>query len=705
MGILTQEQLLVKKQQLIIKRNEKEGITTTFALVVRTKLADNFTQKALFNPETQAYEAHQITANDQHLILQRNTTNQDTQPYAQLSVAVKDAIDSDNMQLRLLDMTRTLDFMLEQRAAQFPEHAGTYQQKREALAALVENLNKYQTEQEYEYELIKIIKSVGLDHGLDPNNPKGYAQLLEYYRIMATLLEPATVLDSYYTEGQGQDKTTHQEVSVPVTAKTEQQKAALKELGQLALNPAKNNTNAHSGLPAAFQEVNVVFNHFMQLNNRMLGAQARQYVAVGAKNAYVVRYAVQKDNETHVLINGRAGSPAYVGPDKEKIYKFTKEKFVSEEEVQAHTHENLRQMQATVKSLTGSDEMGIVHLVSNVSNNHEKHMVAHTQSAASACNHIYYNNIPVNGYGVVLFNTIAPEYNTGSLTLGRVGTVFTQHARYALAVQLGGQKPEVVCFYICASGQDRTGTALKERQLEFLQNVTGLSREDCEMIHARMANGAHITELRNPGSPGIKTESDGGLYGEVLTDTLYRDSANSNKTPPIHDLPHAVLVCEREIGTDICRCYFIDSRSVATDAEIAVVKDEQKNNVIFVVDQFAKALTSQGDSDRGIEDIAPTFLSNGEAILQVHEQLLQTHARAGNIGLVSQSLLARFREVTREQGSANTKDLSQDNRVKKLVNKGQPTCGCSLEIKCWGSRSEKSAATHISSVPLLTIKN
>ncbi len=705
MGILTQAVLLKKKQELIVNRNKKEGITTTFSLVEKAALNTGFKDETLYAPQTTAFNATNLLHDEQHLIIQHNHTNQDTVPYARLTEVAQTNIEQDNMKLRMLDMTRTLDLMLEQRALQFSDHAAKYNQKREALFSVFERLtyDHIKTEKDYEYELIKIIKSVGLDHGLDPNNPKAYAQLLEYYRIMASLLDPATVLESRYTEGADQDEMTHQEVSVPVTTKTDEQRAALKVMQQLALNPAKNNTNAHSGLTAAFQEVNTVFSHLIQLDNRMLGAQARQYIAEGAKNAYIVRYAIQKQGKIYVLINGRAGSPAYVGPDKEKIYKSTKDKFVSEVEIQTHTQENLQQMQASAQMLTGSNEIGIVHLVSNVSNNHEKHMVTHTRDAAANGNHIYYNNIPVNGFGAVLSNQIAPEYNTGSdLYATRVLSVFSKTDRYELAVRIAGSKSDVVCFYICASGQDRTGTAVKESQLEFAV-ACGMTREQAEHIHACMANGAHITELRGPGSPGIKLESEGGLFGEELTETLYRRSADSNKTPPIHELPEFVLVCQREIGTDICHAYLVKTEAIVVE-DISSMPDKNINNVMYVVDQFTQALTPRGNQDRQIEDIAPLCLNDGEAILQVHEQLLKTHKNARGIGLVSQSLLGRFREVTSEDGSANAKGMVKDNRVKNLVNKGQPSCGCSLKIECWGNtQKEKSVSANISNVPLLAL--
>ena len=88
----------------------------------------------------------------------------------------------------------------------------------------------------------------------------------------------------------------------------------------------------------------------------------------------------------------------------------------------------------------------------------------------------------------------------------------------------------------CASGQDRTGTAIEKTTQTWQEaryKELGLETGNIETMRAMGGNAAEITSHHIPGSRGMKTESKAGdTFGKAANEQFYLASAKTNKKNP-----------------------------------------------------------------------------------------------------------------------------------------------------------------------------
>ncbi len=484
-----------QKFTLLRERYAIEGVTTEFSLVDRNDAYSKF--KASNNQQLlDLKNVKQASINSDCLILQINHTNADTKPFA--NTAQQATYKFINMQLRVLDMTRTLDLMLQAREQHDPKNSAFYAAQREKLHQEFHNLDRYNdstnsdseiaaAEQIYDATLINIIQTCQLDTGI-PKTTAGYSKLLDKYRIMAGFLDPATILQSEYTE----DELKLVDISIPVTEKTTAQKQSLIEF--------------QSGTSEAQQEMDQVFLPYMLKDNTNAGAQGRKEVGPTDKNAYVNYQGIQEGEKVYSKTNLRSGSLYYEKGNKE-IDASTRTTYAAQ---------NLQQLkQAQQRLISKNENLGeqpkklvVIHLVTNLGFNQEDKQIAETKKACKA-NGDSYNNIPVNPWGAILFNKIDPEFAKNITFWDRFKTIFSQQARYDLAAKVAKNAEEAgyEVVFICASGQDRTGFAIVMDALNFAKDKVQKSFRELINIRGKLGHNANITDLKNLGSPGAKSAS------------------------------------------------------------------------------------------------------------------------------------------------------------------------------------------------------
>lgn len=402
-----------------------------------------------------------------------------------------------------------------------------------------------QLERKFNTALLKVLHEANLAQGCD--NKEDAEHLLFHYRNLSSLIEdPARAMVTLtYDQHAG---ILQRETQYPVTEKTAKQHETMKELSSIQLHPFDNEKNAHNSKNSATQEADALFAELMDKDTTALSAQARKTHLVGAKNAFIVKNELIQLDElpvTDVDLNqfqatdkntlwlARTGVPVYVGSG-EKIGR-----------VDAHTQENLEQIRMAAVKRIGipNPKLHITCLNTYSPLENQMKMVDSLYRATRGRgqgDEITY--APTNPDGTFRRMDIAPnllfeegEKPSKSIPLQKKDRL-EQVSKIVLAA---ANTDSTVSVVQCASGQDRTGTAVEKATQSWMSKCYAAMGKDpshIETMRAEGGNAAEITTHHIHGSPGMKTESMannffGGAttFSDAAAEQFYRDSANTNK--------------------------------------------------------------------------------------------------------------------------------------------------------------------------------
>ncbi len=369
-------------------------------------------------------------------------------------------------------------------------------------------------EKAFSSKIVEVIHHNNFDAGL--STAKDYAKLLNYYRNLSSVLDPAaTIVTTSYSADLG---LTVVDRADPVVAKNKLQQTAFD--AQVSLE--QYGQTHHTKLPLAYQEANIAFLEQFKSSNRRMASAMRATHPHSVKNAYKVTCTVQKNGEKDVSIKfSRGGSLAYTG------------KHVSKKDRIYATYQNLRQLQAKSVQILNTDIMDHAR---------QDRMVQESRIASKRQKN-FYNYTPANDIGTlagaVVANKSADYFRS---PLDKVKT--TEHVvnvAYDAAQKFGHEH-----YFSCASGQDRTGTISLGVKRKFLseqvaaQNPVDQTKE-LEYLLAGPQHDAILASFAKPGSPGLKTVSQPinrfistkSYFNQDTLNSLYSKEADKNKAPLI----------------------------------------------------------------------------------------------------------------------------------------------------------------------------
>ncbi|CAM2958824.1 hypothetical protein [Legionella worsleiensis] len=372
-------------------------------------------------------------------------------------------------------------------------------------------------------------------------------ELLFHYRNLSSLLEnPARIMVTLTYDAQAQ--VFQRETQYPVTEKTSKQHELIKELSQIQPYPLDEEKNAHNVKNIAAQQADSFFAGLMNEDTTALSAQARKTHPIGAKNAFLVKNelfnitaedlkqfnpvsgAAEKD---HTLWLVRMGVPVYVGKGE------------SASAVAAYTVENLEQIRKAALQRMGIDHprLHVTCLNTYSPLEHQTIMIDHLYKATrqkGKGDDITY--APTNPDGTFRALDIAPGLQFDPED-APVSTFPLQKAnrleQVAKIVLAAANQDNTLSIVQCASGQDRTGTAVEKATQSWMQkqySKMGKDSANIETMRAQGGNAAEITTHHIHGSPGMKTDSmaynffgRGTAFSRMASQQFYRSSAKTNK--------------------------------------------------------------------------------------------------------------------------------------------------------------------------------
>jgi hypothetical protein len=463
----------------------------------------------------------------------------------------------ENLLLRALSVVRGIDQVLRFQHAENPSELWEigraklkilYQQLMATLMdADVSRANFKKIQKQFNSQLIQVLHEMQLDTGIDDS--QGFKKLLGHYRNLAALLDPAKTMKTITQHTLGDVEITQTEISAPITQKTAEQKQQIDVMKKIIPRQPEIYNDFHSSKKVAFQLANQAFCELLKMDDRRLPAQSRLAIAPTLKNAYLVTNQCEfkrGDNITSMHCTTlRCASLVYVGGDDSK------------DKLKKYAHENLIQLQTAA----AEKNLHITILLTNSMLNHQDLIIRTTTNALESINdnkmqaalqrktieidsYIYYSYIPTNFQGSTEKAELAPII--GELKLKLPATAkpdfFNRYARLDFAAQVINLFSNVANFInvtMCASGQDRTGTATEAAtQIWILNQYKNFGIDAVkETIEKQRALGCHnavLASLAAPGSPGMKADSNIKTYFSALTDQyFYRDDANTNKLLPL----------------------------------------------------------------------------------------------------------------------------------------------------------------------------
>lgn len=403
-------------------------------------------------------------------------------------------------------------------------------------------------------------------------------RLLQHYRNLSSLLEPARkmVTISYGHQNNvldGQKKILHRETHYPVTKKTPIQKQVLKKLAVSTSYPFGKNNGDFQLL--AMEEADSLFAKLLKRDDTMLPAQARKTHLVGVKNAYIVKHEIIPLNEAprenflekiaqlqatpeNTLWLARSGSPVFIGKGEDS------------QSIQTHTDENIKQILNEAKSLShlsDKDKLSLHVTILNTNSLIEKQhtIVKHVKKYQDDNTPYTWSYIPTNIEGTLRVAMINQQVQNTLQISAELPFDKPARVKKAAKVILAAVQPNQLSLAHCASGQDRTGTALERATQDWIQNryqtlqstlnkkgfKINSSRHLIKKFRAESSNAAEIASHLVPGSSGMKDDSRAGnvLGKGLLSEQFYRKSAQMNKKDPVNDVPFLKNVLNYQINS------------------------------------------------------------------------------------------------------------------------------------------------------------
>lgn len=365
-------------------------------------------------------------------------------------------------------------------------------------------------EQSFNTFLVECLHQANLTWGCETEAEA--EKLLFHYRNLSSVLEPSRTLITLTYDKVA--RIFQRETQYPVTRKTALQKAEMARLKEVVVYPLKTEKNSHTSLPPAMQEANSIFADLIARDDRALPAQTRKTHLVGSKNAFVVKnelipvQVLPEDTSSlhaqpeNVLWLGRMGSPVFVGKGEKETAR------------QTHTRENLEQMRITAQEKMGRKSLKL-HLTT-------LNTVTPLENQATIVSHLYQatrenqtteddiSYAPTNPDGTFRRLDVSrhlPQDRVGEISPLQKATRLASVSHIMLAAR---NQKDTFSLVNCASGQDRTGTAVEKTTQDWMKQryqAFGKDTGNIDHMRAEGGNAAEITTHHVHGSPGMKIES------------------------------------------------------------------------------------------------------------------------------------------------------------------------------------------------------
>ncbi|ETO92700.1 hypothetical protein [Legionella oakridgensis] len=487
-------------------------------------------------------------------------------------------IEANNMLLRTLSRLRPIDFAIDKKlggegAAIRAEMRTEFAKLSEKILAIAQDSAKSNdakleeikaAEKAFNTFLVEKLHDAHLTEGCD--SAKDAENLLFRYRNLSSVLTPArTMVTLTYDETAGM---LQRETQYPVTKKTPEQQEELEKLKEVLPYPGHDEKSAHTRLSVAEQQADSLFAELIASEDTALPAQARKTHLVGAKNAFIVKNELilleepsvldrpdeldaLRAEEENVLWLARMGSPAYVGSGE------------STERVRLHAGAALEQVRVTAAEKMGQEAADLKLHVTTLNT------YTFLESQATIVSNIAavtrkegrgddYSYLPTNDDGTFRVVDIAEGLDFGEEGRPRGSAPLAKATRLdSVSKVMRAAAKTFLSVVNCASGQDRTGTAVEKTTQDWTKEryvALGKDPTHIEEVRARGGNAAEITAHHVHGSPGMKDDSIANNYidshetfSEAVTRELYRKSAGTNKENKVGDVAFLKHPCARAI--------------------------------------------------------------------------------------------------------------------------------------------------------------
>jgi hypothetical protein len=464
-------------------------------------------------------------------------------------------------------------------------------------------------------------------------------KLLSHYRNLSSLLVPARTMVTVTYDADA--KVLHRETQYPVTIKTLKQKAELDNLKAVTPYPIGDEKTAHTTLKKALQQADSFFAEEIVADDTALPAQTRKTHLVGAKNAFVVKnelfFGVEQEsinaqvNATpeNTLWLGRTGSPAYIGKGE------------TSSRVLEHTKEALEQIRLTAESLmpraVDAPRLQLHMTILNTDSplEHQSTIVDNIQDAMKDTDNAW-SYAPTNWDGTNRLLEVSDKLNfelskkpSGSSPSDKKGRLES----VASIMQAAAKQPNFLSVVNCASGQDRTGTAVEKTTQDWIAeryalNGQGHSIPRIGTIRATSFNAAEITSHHVHGSPGMKQDSQtDGIFSEKADREFYRNSAKTNKKNKVDKVDFLKIPSERDREKYLAALdelgQFLRIRSDENNHPDDVLNKWSQNLLTSIIDSF-------GDTDCRKSPTAKSLHWATEALTQTSKTIKELQPGLAN---------------------------------------------------------------------------
>lgn len=524
------------------------------------------------------------------------------------------AIEGNNALLRCLSRLRAIDHAIHQKYQEKPPGNSIRADLKDKLAILTEKMISAgqekdaktaleqikQLEQDFDTDLIDALHQANLTKGVTTADEA--KKLLFHYRNLSSLIIPArTMVTLTY------DNVAHvvqRETQYPVTKKTDTQRKAIDQLRDLNPHPLKQDKNAHTSQRLAMQEADALFVDLMLKDTRALPAQTRKTHLVGAKNAFIVKNELKflsegeeipddwQAEKGNILWLARTGVPVYVGKGE------------SSDQVQIHTLENLEQIKIAAQHHMAAEEKPKIHITTlntDTPLENQSQMISQLYKATrqNTANEDNISYTPTNTDGTFRFVDVAPELYEGEKNKRRPIGSAPLNKKWRVStvadVMLQAAKWGFLSVVNCASGQDRTGTAVEKATQEWMkEQYEKLPTDNIETMRAQGSNAAEITTHHVHGSPGMKEESQASsTFSPEASKQFYRKSAMTNKKNPIGHVDFLKIPSKQAVNE-----FLLNRRAFLKKLNEAEPKDQP------LLQQANKVLAEVNKITKGSEDVA-----------------------------------------------------------------------------------------------------
>lgn len=551
---------------------------------------------------------------------------------------------------------------------------GNDEEKNELIKKKEEEFNTFLVEKLHDADLTKGCKS-----------GKDAEKLLFHYRNLSSILSPARTMVTLTYDKEA--NVLQRETQYPVTKKTKEQNIELTKLATITPYPSESQKNSHTSQKLASQEADHLFADLFIKEDRVLGAQARKSHLVGTKNAFIVKnelmprgdaglpQSIEEIDGLHAapadtLWLARMGSPAYVGKGEET------------DAIQTHTQENLQQVRETSAQLMGKDAAKFhVHVTTlNTYTFLEQQSVIvnsiykATREAGKGDNVSY---VPTNPDGTFRALDIAPDLDFAGEAQPRGSAPLQKATRIesvSKIVLAASRANDTISIVNCASGQDRTGTAIEKATQDWMKKQyaeKGLSTTNIDHMRAEGGNAAEITTHHIHGSPGMKTDSlannffgSSSTFSKEASDEMYLSSAKTNKQNKVGNVAFLLKT------NDLARAEY---QKLLATFEAAIDADPSKasNPKEVILYEKGRILLNQ------VKDIAgedPTRLKAGDL-----ERLNQA-LRVAHKGLSESDNVAKTKENARELTAIAQNASGKSSSEWKALGIGLLTFACAVLV-------------------------